>query len=287
MEFLLAEEGRVLNRIGELGQKANRPTDRTWTPPKPPPGGFGASSTKSTRDKVAEVIAALEAEQAQLGRTAREQAVYNALQKAGITDAAARADAVRAAAVALYDEERVVSRNVAAMDELRSATQDLASTIVDSFLEGKDAGEAFGDAIEGVAKRLLNSGIEGIIANLFGAAGTPGTGIVGSVAEALFGGARAAGGPVSPGKAYLVGERGPELIVPRGSETVVPNGRLREPGARGGGMSISVDVSGARGNTEIEAMVAAGVRRGLGEYDRTLPDRVTAIGRSPRRRGGT
>lgn len=35
--------------------------------------------------------------------------------------------------------------------------------------------------------------------------------------------ARAAGGPVSPGAAYLVGEKGPELFVPQRSGTIVPN----------------------------------------------------------------
>jgi len=37
---------------------------------------------------------------------------------------------------------------------------------------------------------------------------------------------RAAGGPVSAGSPYLVGERGPELIVPNRSGTVIPNNQL-------------------------------------------------------------
>lgn len=37
---------------------------------------------------------------------------------------------------------------------------------------------------------------------------------------------RAHGGPVSAGTPYLVGERGPEVIVPSGSGTVIPNNRL-------------------------------------------------------------
>ena len=37
---------------------------------------------------------------------------------------------------------------------------------------------------------------------------------------------RAMGGPVSAGSPYLVGERGPELIVPSTSGTVIPNGAL-------------------------------------------------------------
>jgi hypothetical protein len=38
-----------------------------------------------------------------------------------------------------------------------------------------------------------------------------------------FGGFRAMGGPVMPGRAYVVGERGPELIMPAGPGMVVPN----------------------------------------------------------------
>ncbi len=38
-----------------------------------------------------------------------------------------------------------------------------------------------------------------------------------------FGGYRANGGPVQPGRAYVVGERGPELMVPQVPGTVLPN----------------------------------------------------------------
>lgn len=38
-----------------------------------------------------------------------------------------------------------------------------------------------------------------------------------------FGGYRANGGPVMPGRAYVVGERGPELMVPQVPGTIVPN----------------------------------------------------------------
>lgn len=38
---------------------------------------------------------------------------------------------------------------------------------------------------------------------------------------------KASGGPITAGRPYLVGERGPELIVPNTSGSVIPNGRLR------------------------------------------------------------
>lgn len=75
----------------------------------------------------------------------------------------------------------------------------------------------------------------------FGAAGGGGSGgILGTlagVAMAAFGlPGRATGGPVSPGQAYLVGERGPELFVPTAS------GRI-ETGAVRGATTINVTVN--------------------------------------------
>lgn len=54
----------------------------------------------------------------------------------------------------------------------------------------------------------------------------------------LFGGGKAAGGPVSAGTTYLVGEKGPELFTPARGGTIIPNGA-------GGGQTININVSGA------------------------------------------
>jgi hypothetical protein len=56
----------------------------------------------------------------------------------------------------------------------------------------------------------------------------------------LLGGApgRATGGPVSPGRAYMVGERGPELFVPTSSGAVVTPG---QGGVRDVRISIAVN----------------------------------------------
>lgn len=56
------------------------------------------------------------------------------------------------------------------------------------------------------------------------------SGILGAALRALgasFGGARASGGPVAPGRTYLVGERGPELLrMGSTGGTVIPNGAI-------------------------------------------------------------
>ena len=49
---------------------------------------------------------------------------------------------------------------------------------------------------------------------------------------------RAAGGPVSPGLSYIVGEKGPELFQPTGAGTIVPNSRLSN--AVGGGHTVNI-----------------------------------------------
>ena len=41
---------------------------------------------------------------------------------------------------------------------------------------------------------------------------------------------RAAGGPVSAGSSYLVGEKGPELFMPSGSGTIIPNNKMSDMG---------------------------------------------------------
>ena len=50
-------------------------------------------------------------------------------------------------------------------------------------------------------------------------------------------GARASGGDVNSGEAYLVGEKGAEIFVPNSSGTIIPNGKT-------GGSSITVNING-------------------------------------------
>ena len=60
-------------------------------------------------------------------------------------------------------------------------------------------------------------------------------------------GARAAGGPVTGGGSYLVGERGPELFTPGTSGNITPNNAL-------GGGSITVNVMSADPNEVVRAL---------------------------------
>jgi hypothetical protein len=60
---------------------------------------------------------------------------------------------------------------------------------------------------------------------------------------ASFGGFRAAGGSVTSGSSYVVGEKGPELFVPGRSGTIVPNSSM---GGNTSNIVVNVDASGSR-----------------------------------------
>jgi hypothetical protein len=62
-----------------------------------------------------------------------------------------------------------------------------------------------------------------------------GTGIMAGIAKGFIG--KQKGGPVNRNSPYMVGERGPEMMVPNASGTIVPNHKL------GGGQSTSVTVN--------------------------------------------
>jgi hypothetical protein len=86
-----------------------------------------------------------------------------------------------------------------------------------------------------------------------GALLTLGTGLIG----ALLGlPGRANGGPVSPMRPYLVGERGPEVFVPTSSGTVIPNA-----GGRGEARAININIAVAGGQTEAPRTLARSARQ--------------------------
>ena len=99
-----------------------------------------------------------------------------------------------------------------------------------------------------------------------------------------LGGARAMGGPVSAGKTYLVGERGPELFTPPRSGTIVPNHALGQGG--GGTIRLFVEaVEGAMFSPRVRAEAQGVAVQVVQGYDRQLPDRMAAIQNDPKLRG--
>jgi hypothetical protein len=116
------------------------------------------------------------------------------------------------------------------MSGLNDAAQQLGQSIQSSMEQGfmaifdgtKKASAAFRDMARQILAELYRVLV---VQRLVGTFQAGGGGILGALAGA-FGGARADGGPVSAGRSYLVGERGPEMIVPRSDAHVIPNHAL-------------------------------------------------------------
>jgi hypothetical protein len=118
----------------------------------------------------------------------------------------------------------------------------LQSTLADAFM-GIEV--SFRDLLKRMAAELAASALTKGLMGIFGGSG------IGSFFSGLFGGARANGGPVQRGKAYLVNEGKPELFWPGVSGSMVPVAQM------GGGVTIHVD---ARGSTDPAAFEAAAYR---------------------------
>jgi phage-related minor tail protein len=107
------------------------------------------------------------------------------------------------------------------------------------------------DALAGVGGSSTTSAAGGLGAALGQA--------LGGALSGVFGGARADGGPVSPGGAYLVGERGPEVFQPTTSGDITP--------ATSGGVTVNLNVQGASNPAAFarsDAQIAQALARAAG-----------------------
>jgi len=134
--------------------------------------------------------------------------------------------------------------------------------------------EAFGRAGDSLTRSLARAAADGevslaelaraVLNAVNAAAGSQG-GLSGAIRAAMssFGGARADGGPVLSGGAYLVGERGPEVFRPATGGDVGP----AQGGGLGGAVTVNVAVDGGapallRSEAQIAQMLARAVSLG-------------------------
>lgn len=154
---------------------------------------------------------------------------------------------------------RQAAEAAAALEALREPAERAAASIE----------TAFGKAGESLARSLARAASDGEISlaelaqavlaavNAMGGGGSGSLGdAIAAVLSGMFGGGRADGGPVLPGGAYLVGERGPEVFRPHAAGEIVP--------ATGGGVTVNVRVDGgAPALLRSEAQIAGALARAV------------------------
>lgn len=159
-----------------------------------------------------------------------------------------------------------------AADSLRAST---ARTFADIVTGAQSASDAVSNLLSNLAGQFANAAFGSVLRNvgLFDGLGT---------LLSFDGGGYTGAGPRVGG----LDGKGGQLAMVHPNETVIDHTRGQKIAARSGAQSVQImiDVTGARGNAEIEEMVQTGVARGLKEYDRTvLPGSVRKINGDPRR----
>ena len=134
----------------------------------------------------------------------------------GTTKASSFAEAMKKLAAAAADTQTQLA-NVATR-----GLQSLEDNLVSVVMQTKSAKEAFKDMARSILADLIRLQVR--------------KAIIAPIAEALpsFFPGRAMGGPVTAGRPYMVGERGPELFVPGRTGGIVPNNQM-------GGSAVTVN----------------------------------------------
>ena len=128
------------------------------------------------------------------------------------------------------------------------------SAVSDMVMEGESLKDGLSKMFKDMAKKIIASLVSMVVQMLIvqaimsslglttlnmAGSGVEGGGGISSLfkgfGKSLFGGKKAMGGPVASGRAYLVGEEGPEIFAPASSGSIIPNDEI---GGMGGGLVI-------------------------------------------------
>ncbi|TXH19015.1 MAG: hypothetical protein E6R03_01210 [Hyphomicrobiaceae bacterium] len=254
-----------------------------------PVGGDGTDAAKKKEkeeqkaaDRIRGVVDALKFKTEQLGKSSREQEIYNELQKAGVSLESQSGQEIKRLVERYFDLSDVLEENRQRLERIQQTSDSVGDAFSSAFGNAISQGDSLRDVLQGIARDVasiiyqetvgsqIKSSVSGIVsqalsggvARLFGGGGGPLTGTTAQLGGNLVYNAlldtfppRAAGGPVSAGSSYLVGEAGPEIFTPKASGSITPNSALSQKA----GNNIYID---ARGSND-PAAVEAAVRRGI------------------------
>lgn len=182
-----------------------------------------------------------------------------------------------------------LERAEATQQQFEEAVDGIADAMAGALVAGESLREGLAQVFKQIASDILNSGIRNALSSAFGGGGFNPFALFGG-GDALTSGLRAAGlparamgGPVRAGQPYLIGERGPEIMVPGASGTVIPNHKMG-----GGGESVVM----VQLSPELKAQILAEAegqsvrisQQTASAQAKALPGQVQRISAKPRRR---
>ena len=159
----------------------------------------------------------------------------------------------------LQEQEELQKKNQEAAAKLKekmtAVGEEIEGSIKNNLREAITGAQSFGQAMTNVLNRIRDKIIDAQLDKLIGgfgeafgkgASGGEKKGLGGFLGSILGGLFKANGGPVKAGQPYIVGERQPELFVPRTSGTILPSVPMGGSGdSVVNNITVSVDATGS------------------------------------------
>jgi len=252
MDKLNEEENRIIKILSDRNSPRPAPPERKWEPITPPDddekGGGGRSKKISEAEKekkaIDDVIASLREELAIIGLTDIERERTIALREAGVEATSKEGQQISALIDEKYRqlaaEEALAEqyeRSEEAAERMGQVLDDQLMRIVDGSIDAKEAIAALLTEIINVqtnGKGLFGS----LFSEFFGGGGGIGSNFVPTTTLGGFlgyGGARAGGGDVSPGRIYRVNEYEEEFFAPTSHGRIIAPSKQSGASAEGEG----------------------------------------------------
>lgn len=271
-------EGRGRNR-GQIVQATYKPTfselyERDIA--KGSKGGGGGAKT----DPLEQLRQQIKLEAELLGMSEAQARVIKALGQDRSKYSEAEINAITAEIEAYMQKQEAIERTKKIMDTVKSSMENAFMSMVDGTKSAKEAFRTMAAEIIRelyrvlVVQQLVNS-ISGAIGGIFGGSSAPAS----SPRPMPRPVGAAVGGSIMTGGTYLVGENGPELVIPRHSGTVVNANQTAN--AMGGGGSVTV-----QNNITVTGSDAAMVRTEIAKMIPQITNATKAAVIDARLRGG-
>ena len=179
----------------------------------------------------------------------------------------------------IVNQEQINAAQERAAEQQQFMT-DMQDQLKNGLLDAIVAGESFADVLRNIAQQFARAALEAALFNSgpMASGGGGGGGLLGGVIGSIFGGFRASGGSVSSGRAYVVGENGPELMIPGVSGTVLNQSQIQNAirstsGIANGGnqsFAMTIDLRGTTGDRELDAKIARAGQAILAQVPSTM-----------------
>ena len=218
------------------------------------PRKSGGSKKKAPKDPLVELNKRITLDEKLLGVSKERETVLRAIANSDkeYTDAAINGAISRLEA---YNKEKELLEEAAAQQQNIADT--LKGSMEDAFMSIVDGTKSAEDAFKDMARMIISELYKVLVVQqMVGSFESGGGGILGSIFGAI--GKRASGGTVMSNQPYLVGEKGPEVIVPQ-SRGHVMNADLTAKAMGGSGEQVVINQSfnfAANGDDSVKKLIA-------------------------------